>query len=204
MTFCLGITVEQGLVAIADARVVAGNETLVAKKTASYQGPGFAFFVMNSGLRSLRDKILLYFEEAFARESAGRDRLYKVVNLYAQQVRRVAQEDGAALERAELKFNAHSLLGGQMAGDSAHRLFLVYPEGNWVEIGPDTPFQIIGATGFGMPTLTRTLTRADSMPFAFKVGPASCLPLNIWRRAGSRSCVGRGLFSHVANNLGTR
>ena len=67
MTFCLGITVEQGLVAIADARVVAGNETLVARKTASYQGPGFAFFVMNSGLRSLRDKILLYFEEAFAR-----------------------------------------------------------------------------------------------------------------------------------------
>ena len=65
MTFCLGITVEQGLVAIADTRVVAGNECLVARKTASYQGPGFSFFVMNSGLRSLRDKILLYFEEAF-------------------------------------------------------------------------------------------------------------------------------------------
>jgi putative proteasome-type protease len=170
MTFCLGITVEQGLVAIADARVVAGNETLVAKKTASYQGPGFAFFVMNSGLRSLRDKILLYFEEAFARESAGRDRLYKVVNLYAQQVRRVAQEDGAALERAELKFNAHSLIGGQMAGDSAHRLFLVYPEGNWVEVGPDTPYQIIGASGFGKPILERSLTQADSMQYAFKVG----------------------------------
>ena len=59
MTFCLGITVDQGLVAIADTRVVAGNECLVARKTASYQGPGFAFFVMNSGLRSLRDKILL-------------------------------------------------------------------------------------------------------------------------------------------------
>ncbi len=59
MTFCLGITRGEGLVAIADTRVVAGNECLVARKTASYQGPGFAFFVMNSGLRSLRDKILL-------------------------------------------------------------------------------------------------------------------------------------------------
>src|SRR5579862_7225600 len=136
MTFCLGITVEQGLVAIADTRVVAGNECLVARKTASYQGPGFAFFVMNSGLRSLRDKVLLYFEEAFARETSARDRLFKVVNLYAQQVRRVAEEDAAALERAELKFNFYSLVGGQMAGDSSHRLFLVYPEGNWVEIGP--------------------------------------------------------------------
>ena len=62
MTFCLGITVDEGLVGIADTRVVAGNECLVAKKTATYQGPGFSFFVMHSGLRSARDKILLYFD----------------------------------------------------------------------------------------------------------------------------------------------
>lgn len=170
MTFCLGITVDQGLVAIADTRLVAGNECLVARKTASYQGPGFAFFVMTSGLRSLRDRALLYFEEAFARESGTRDRLYRVVNLYAQQVRRVAQEDASALERAELKFNLFSLIGGQMAGDSTHRLYLVYPEGNWVEIGPDTPYQIIGASGFGKPILERSVTRSDSMQYAFKVG----------------------------------
>ena len=161
---------DQGLVAIADTRVVAGNECLIAKKTASYQGPGFAFFVMNSGLRSLRDKVLLFFEEAFARDTQTRDRLFKVVNLYAQQVRRVAEEDGEALARAELKFNAYSLIGGQMSGDSAHRLFLIYPEGNWVEIGPDTPYQIIGASGFGKPILERSLTRSDSMLYAFKVG----------------------------------
>jgi len=170
MTFCLGITVEQGLVAIADTRLVAGNECLVARKTASYQGPGFAFFVMTSGLRSLRDKVLLYFEEAFARETSTRDRLYRVVNLYAQQVRRVAQEDAGALERAELKFNLFSLVGGQMSGDSAHRLYLVYSEGNWVEIGPDTPYQIIGASGFGKPILERSVTQHDSMQYAFKVG----------------------------------
>jgi putative proteasome-type protease len=170
MTFCLGISVEQGLVGIADTRLVAGNECLVAKKTATYQGPGFAFFVMHSGLRSLRDKLLLYFEEAFARETLTRDRLFKVVNLYAQQVRRVADEDGDALRRAELRFNAHTLIGGQMSADSAHRLYLIYPEGNWVEIGPDTPYQIIGATGFGKPILERSLTRNDSMPYAFKVG----------------------------------
>jgi putative proteasome-type protease len=170
MTFCLGITVEQGLVAIADTRLVAGNECLVGKKTASYQGPGFSFFVMNSGLRSLRDKTLLYFEEAFARESGTRDRLYRVVNLYAQQVRRVAKEDAESLERAELNFNLYSLVGGQMAGDSAHRLYLIYPEGNWVEIGPDTPYQIIGASGFGKPILERSLTHGDTMQYAFKVG----------------------------------
>jgi putative proteasome-type protease len=170
MTFCLAINVEQGLVGIADTRVVAGNECLVARKTATYQGPGFSFFVMNSGLRSLRDKILLYFEEVFARDTMVRDRLYKVVNLYAQQVRRAAAEDHEALQRSELNFNSYALIGGQMAGDSAHRLYLVYPEGNWVEIGTDTPYQIIGASGFGKPILERSLNRADSMLYAFKVG----------------------------------
>jgi putative proteasome-type protease len=170
MTFCLGISVEQGLVGLADTRVLSGNECLIARKTATYQGPGFCFFVMNSGLRSLRDKVLLYFEEAFARGAPARDRLYKVVNLYSQQVRRVAEEDGPALERAELQFNSWALVGGQMAGDSAHRLYLVYPEGNWVEIGPDTPYQIIGASGFGKPILERTVNHNDSMLYAFKVG----------------------------------
>jgi putative proteasome-type protease len=137
---------------------------------ATYQGAGFSFCIMTSGLRSLRDKMLLNFEEAFARDTRSRDRLYKVVNLYAQQVRKVAEEDRAALERGDLSFNIRSLIGGQMSGDTAQRLFLVYPEGNWVEVGSDTPYQIIGASGFGKPILERSLTRGDSILYAFKVG----------------------------------
>ena len=173
MTFCLGITVEDGLVGIADTRVLSGNESLMAKKVATYQGPGFSFFILNSGLRSLRDKVLLCFEEAFARKSESRDRLFKIVNLYAQQVRKLAELDGVALREADLRFNIHSLIGGQMSADSAHRLFLVYPEGNWVEIGPDTPYQIIGNSGFGKPILERALTIADPLLYAFKLGVLS-------------------------------
>jgi putative proteasome-type protease len=170
MTFCLGITVDEGLVGIADTRVLSGNESLVAKKVAAYQGPGFAFFVMTSGLRSLRDKVLLCFEEAYARDTRTRDRLFKIANLYAAQVRRVAEEERQPLHQSGLQYNLYSLIGGQMSADSAHRLFLVYPEGNWVEIGPDTPYQIIGASGFGKPILERSLTLGDSLLYAFKVG----------------------------------
>jgi len=170
MTFCLGITVEQGLVGIADTRLLSGNESLVGRKTATYQGPGFSFFVMNSGLRSLRDKILLNFEEAFVRATECRDRLSKVVDLFARQVRLMAEQERPALESSFLKFNIYSLIGGQMSDDTTHRLFLVYPEGNWVEVGPDTPYQIIGASGFGKPILERSVTRADTMSYAFKVG----------------------------------
>ncbi len=170
MTFCLGITVEEGLVGIADTRVLSGSESLVAKKVASYQGPGFSFFIMSSGLRSLRDKALLYFEETYTKQIAARDRLFKIVNLYAAEVRRLAQEEGPSLREAEFNFNIYSLIGGQMSSDAAHQLFLVYPEGNWVEIGPDTPYQIIGNSGFGKPILERSLTHSDPMLYAFKLG----------------------------------
>jgi putative proteasome-type protease len=170
MTFCLGIAVEDGLVAIADTRVLSGHESLVAKKVATYQGPGFSFFVMTSGLRSLRDKVLLRFEDVFARQTDVRTRLFKVVDLYASQVRRVAEEDGPSLRAADFRFNIFSLVGGQMSADSSHRLFLVYPEGNWVEIGTDTPYQIIGNSGFGKPIIERSLTHTDPLLYAFKLG----------------------------------
>ena len=170
MTFCLGITVENGLVGVADTRVLSGNESLMAKKVATYQGPGFSFFIMNSGLRSLRDKALLYFEDAYTRQIGARDRLFKIVNLYSGEVRRLAEEERPALSQANFDFNIFSLVGGQMSADSVHQLFLVYPEGNWVEIGPDTPYQIIGNSGFGKPILERSLTHSDSMLYAFKLG----------------------------------
>jgi putative proteasome-type protease len=169
MTFCLGVAVDEGLVGLADTRVLSGNESLIAKKVATYEGPGFSFFVMTSGLRSLRDKVLLCFEDQFARQTDVRNRLFKVVNLYASQVRRVIAEDGPSLKEADLRVNIHSLIGGQMSGDSVHRLYLVYPEGNWVEVGPDTPYQIIGNGGFGKPILERSLTHSDPMLYAFKL-----------------------------------
>jgi putative proteasome-type protease len=162
--------VEDGLVGIADTRILSGHESLTGKKVATYEGPGFSFFIMTSGLRSLRDKVLLCFEEVFVKQTEARTRLFKVVNLYSSQVRRVEVDDGKALREADFRFNIHTLIGGQMAGDTQHRLFLIYPEGNWVEIGPDTPYQIIGNSGFGKPILERSLAYKDPLFYAFKLG----------------------------------
>jgi putative proteasome-type protease len=67
-------------------------------------------------------------------------------------------------------FNLHALIGGQCENDQGQKLYLVYPQGNWVEIGQGTPYHIIGALGYGKPILDRTLTYQDSMRFALKVG----------------------------------
>jgi putative proteasome-type protease len=174
ITFCLGINLEEGLVGIADTRITSGSECITARKVKVYQSPKASFFIMTSGLRSVRDKSLAYFDEAIEKSlaSPGRsfDRLFKVLNCYAAQVRRVAEEDGEALEKAGLTFNIHALMGGQLAGDKEHKLYMLYPQGNWVEIGEGTPYQIIGAAAYGKPVLDRTLKHGDSLPFALKVG----------------------------------
>ena len=170
MTFCLGIKVNDGLVGIADTRVVSGNENITAPKVSVFDHHGNCLFVMTSGLRSVRDKALAYFEEALSEQEEPLDRLFKVVNLFAQQIRRVSAEDKAGLEASGLHFNSHVLMGGQMSADKEHKLYLIYPQANWVEIGQGTPYHIIGAAGYGKPVLDRTLEYTDSMRFALKVG----------------------------------
>ncbi len=170
MTFCLGINLASGLIGIADTRVVTGTERITSRKLWTSPDPAQPFFLMSSGLRSVRDKVVTYFEEALATQAEPIDRVFKAVNLYAQQVRRVADEDRAALVASGFRFDSQTLIGGQLGADPVHRLFLVYPEGNWVEVGQGTPYQIIGETGYGKPILDRTLKFEDSMRFAFKVG----------------------------------
>jgi putative proteasome-type protease len=171
MTFCLAMRVEDGLVGIADTRVISGSECITAKKVSVYHEEQAAFFVMSSGLRAVRDKALTYFEEIIEdAEQPLFGRLFRVANLFAEQIRRVATEDKQSLEDSGFRFNIHALIGGQLSKDREHKLFLLYPEGNWVEISRGTPYHIIGASGYGKPVLDRTLKYEDPMRFALKVG----------------------------------
>jgi putative proteasome-type protease len=170
MTFCLGMKVEKGLVGIADTRITSGAECITARKLTVFKHAGYPLFVMTSGLRSVRDKIITYFEEALDETTAEFDRLHKALNALAMQTRRVAAEDKEALENSKLLFNFHALVGGQMKHDKEHKLYLLYPQGNWVEVGPGTPYCIIGETGYGKPILDRTLKYSDNMQLALKVG----------------------------------
>lgn len=170
MTYCLGIKVEEGLIGIADTRILAGHDCRIAKKTWVWQKNEQSMFVMTSGLRSLRDKVLINFEEALEAQQEPYDRLFRAVNVFASEVRRAADEDRKHLEESGLRFNIHALIGGQFSGDREHRLYLAYPEGNWVEVGHETPFEIIGASGYGKPILERSLNYTDSLLYAFKLG----------------------------------
>lgn len=169
MTFCLGMKVQDGLIGIADTRITSGTERITAKKVTLHQHGKHSMFLMTSGLRSARDKALTYFEEVLE-ESEVFTQLYKAVNAFAAQVRRVANEDKKALEDAGLKFNLHALVGGQLENDKEHKLYMIYPEGNWVEVSQATPFYIIGESGYGKPILERLLDHESDLSLALQAG----------------------------------
>ena len=170
MTFCLGMKVKDGLIGIADTRVTTGAECITSRKVSIHQHGRHSMFLMTSGLRSVRDKAVTYFDESFSESDQTCDKLFKAVNVFATQIRRVAEEDREALDKAGLTFNLHALVGGQLENDQEHKLYLIYPQGNWVEVGEGTPYCIIGESGYGKPLLDRVLRYHSGLSLAIKVG----------------------------------
>ena len=70
--------------------------------------------------------------------------------------------------RGKGRFTASIILAGQIAGMEP-RLFHIYPEGNFIEAGLDTPFFQIGETKYGRPIILRGYDRKMSFEDAVKL-----------------------------------
>jgi putative proteasome-type protease len=182
MTFCVGIKVAEGLVALADGRVTAGAQVTSARKV-SFHGPardpeGRRFLVMTSGLRSVRDKTVAYLDRMIRSEDQAASRgadpgrfatMVDAVDAFSRCLRQVSAEDKTALKDSGLDFDLHAILAGQLAEDIEPNLFLVYPEGNWIQVDERTPYLSIGQTAYGKPILDRALRPDTSMKMALKL-----------------------------------
>lgn len=80
--------------------------------------------------------------------------MFQVARLIGKTLKEVIQANSDTGQTAELAFNATLILGGQIKG-MAPRLFMIYPEGNFIEAQNDTPFFQIGETKYGRPILVR-------------------------------------------------
>lgn len=170
MTYCVGIKICDGLIALADGRITSGTQLSSARKVTMMGAGANRFFIMNSGLRSVRDKTLAYLRRDMARRPGeGYAGMLDVVSAFTDCLRRVAVEDKASLEESQLNFNLHAVIGGQLADDREPYMFLVYPEGNWIEVDERTPYLSIGATAYGKPILDRALRFDTSMATALKI-----------------------------------
>jgi putative proteasome-type protease len=90
--------------------------------------------------------------------------MFQVAQLVGQTLKSAVSNHG---EQASA-FDATLILGGQI-GEMPPRLFLIYPEGNFIEAGADTPFLQIGEAKYGKPILVRAFDPSLSFEAAIKL-----------------------------------
>jgi putative proteasome-type protease len=96
--------------------------------------------------------------------------MHEAATAFGQMLKKVAIEDRETLEKEGYQFNLHAIVGGQMPKDTTHKLFLIFPEGNWIEINDGLKYQIIGNSNYGKPLLNRNLNHDTSLKDALKMG----------------------------------
>lgn len=164
MTYCVGLKLNRGLVFMSDTRTNAGVDNIsIFKKMFLWEVPGDrSITMMTAGnLATTQAVVSLLNERALPAEERGAPSIleapsmFQIARLVGETLREViSEQSGLEGPQADSPFGASIILGGQVKGGEP-RLFLIYPEGNFVEACRDTPFFQIGETKYGKPILVR-------------------------------------------------
>ncbi|SIO54192.1 putative proteasome-type protease [Rhodovulum sp. ES.010] len=176
MTYCVGMVLERGLAFMSDTRTNAGLDNFSTfRKMTHWATPGDRVITLMSAgnLATTQAVISLLNERPKApdeREPSllGVPSIFQAARLVAETLREVIDRHRDGGPRAESTFNATLILGGQIKGGPP-RMFLIYPEGNFIEAGADTPFFQIGEMKYGRPILVRAYDPALSYADAMKL-----------------------------------
>lgn len=176
MTYCVGLRLDKGLVFMSDTRTNSGVDNISQfKKLFTWSIPGERVIaLMTSGnLATTQAVVSLIDERAKAPEERSPSvfeapSMFEVARHVGELLRDVIQNSSPNGMRADSTFDATIMLGGQIRGGEP-RLFLIYPEGNFLEASEDTPFFQIGETKYGRPILLRAFDPAMSFEDAIKL-----------------------------------
>ena len=162
MTYAVGMRLSHGLVFMSDTRTNAGVDNISTfNKMFNWTVEGErSITLLTAGNLATTQATVSLLEE---RTKAPADRapsmfeaptMFQVAQLIADTLKDVIEGHARTGQQADSSFYATLILGGQIKGGPS-RLFLIYPEGNFIEAGHDTPFFQIGETKYGRPILVR-------------------------------------------------
>lgn len=162
MTYCVGLKLNRGLVFMSDTRTNAGVDNVSTfRKMFTWADEGDTVItLMTAGNLATTQTVISTIDERMKAPGErspsilGLPSMFQVARFVGQTLKDAIAEHSLTGQRADAAFNASIIVGGQVKG-SEPRLFLIYPEGNFIEAGDDTPFMQIGETKYGRPILVR-------------------------------------------------
>lgn len=178
MTYCVGMMLDRGLVLMSDTRTNSGVDNISTfRKMFHWEKPGERIIaLMTAGNLATTQAVISQLEERGKTPSERHNSLLEadtmfevasiVGNLLQDTIEARAADNGQ--DAAAGTFSATMIVAGQIRGMEP-RLFLIYPEGNFIEASFDTPFFQIGETKYGRPILLRGYDRAMSFEAAVKL-----------------------------------
>ena len=174
MTYCVAMSLDQGLVLASDSRTNAGVDHISTfrKMRIWHQDGERAIVLMSAGNLAITQAVVAVLDQHVRSENPHRspmlrDSLYDCAILVGQAVREVHARDAKALKENGLDFNVSLILGGQIRGE-APRLFLIYAAGNFIEATPETPYFQIGESKYGKPVIDRVVKPGTDLTQAAK------------------------------------
>lgn len=176
MTYCIGLRLNKGLVFMSDTRTSAGVDNFaVSKKMFTWSRSGERMItVMTAGNLATTQAVISLLEE---RSKAMEERdpsilqektMFQVARLVGATLKEVIDDSTPDGQMKQDQFSASMIVGGQIKGGKP-TVFLIYPQGNFIEITDDTPFFQIGETKYGKPILVRAYDPEMSFEEALKL-----------------------------------
>jgi putative proteasome-type protease len=155
----------EGLVMASDSRTNAGVDHIATFcKMAIFEQPGDRVItLLSAGNLATSQSVLSLLRQRIHGE---KPHLYNLASLYdiavlvGDTVREVILRDSKPLaemgQSGSVDFGCTLLLGGQVQGEEP-RLFMIYPQGNFIEASGETPYFQIGESKYGKPIIDRVI-----------------------------------------------
>lgn len=176
MTYCIGLRLSTGLVFMSDTRTNAGVDNISTyRKLHCWTTPGERSIVLlTAGNLATTQALVSLLDERTKAPSERQPSILEVPSMFqaarlvGDTLREIVGTYTDAGPTGDSVFGATVIVGGQI-GDGEPRLFMVYPEGNFIEASNDTPFLQIGETKYGKPILVRAYDPEMSFEEAIKL-----------------------------------
>lgn len=175
MTYCVGLLLNEGMVLLSDTRTNAGLDNIATyRKMFHFENPGERIItVLTAGSLSVTQTTIARLRDAIDSPDATPQTsvllaptMLAVAEIIGDVLARVRRDIDEKLSMAQ-GASATMIVAGQRKGGGM-RMFLIYPEGNFIEATEDTPFLQIGEHKYGKPILDRVVKPTTSLSDAQK------------------------------------
>jgi len=161
MTYCVGLSLDDGLVFASDSRTNAGVDyvTSYSKMHVFTPLPDRLFVILSAGNLATTQEVVNHIQRDLDYPSGGPNLatvryLFEAAEYIGAISLAVQTEHSAALAQSGVSGETTLLIGGQIAGQP-HGMMLIYPQGNYITSSPETPYLQIGESKYGKPALDR-------------------------------------------------